>query len=335
MPLKVGIAGLVHDHVWWLLKEWDEIPNAQVIAIGEPNVALHARAAAGRPGIRFHNSWREMLADTELDIVVVTTDNREARAVVEAAAWKNIGVLLEKPLAADLEDGEAIYAVARSANIPFFVNWFTMWVPEVSSVLLMAKRGDIGRIHSFRFRIAHAGPKEIGCTPEFIAWLYDPNRNGGGALVDFCSYGACIASFLLGAPTHVTGVAGNWVKDDLAVEDNGVLLLHYPRGIAICEGSWTQQSATQLEGPLIHGDKGTLSVVDGHIHLLNALDGSYRVLPAEPAATMYRSGPAFFTHHVSNGLTIDGLYDPVHALVAQRCVSAGLHAAMEGRRLPV
>ena len=164
MPLKVGIAGLVHDHVWWLLKEWDGISNAQVIAIGEPNVALHARAAAGRPGIRFHNSWREMLADTELDIVVVTTDNREARAVVEAAARKNIGLLLEKPLAADLEDGEAIYAVARSANIPFFVNWFTMWVPEVASVLLMAKRGDIGRIHSFQFRIAHAGPKEIGCT---------------------------------------------------------------------------------------------------------------------------------------------------------------------------
>jgi predicted dehydrogenase len=335
MSLRVGIAGLAHDHVWSQLKEWDEVPSAKVIAVGEPNQALHPRAAAGRSGIRFFNCWREMYANTELDIVVVTTDNREARAVVEEAARKNIAVLLEKPLAADLEDGEAIYAVARSANIPFFVNWFTLWVPEIASVLLLAKRGDIGRIHSLRFRIAHAGPKEIGCTPEFIAWLYDPVRNGGGALVDFCSYGACMASFVLGDPTHVTGVAGNWVKEDLGVEDNGILLLHYSRGVAICEGSWTQQSATQLDGPQIHGDKGTLSVVDGHIHLLNTLDGSYRVLPPEPASKAYRSGPAFFTHHVSNDLRIDGIYDPVHALVAQRCLSAGLRAANEGRRVPI
>ena len=335
MVLRVGIAGLVHDHIWGLLTDWDGVPDAQIVGIAEANRTLHARAAAGRPGVVLYDSWRDMLDSAELDILVVTTDNRMARPVVEAGAARRIAVMLEKPLAADIEDGQRIYDVALGAGIPFMVNWFTMWIPEITTALTMARRGDIGRPHYFRFRIAHAGPREIGCTPEFYSWLYDADRSGGGALVDFSGYGAYMASFLFGTPSDVTAVAGNWVKDELSVEDNGIVCLHYPRGVAICEGSWTQMGPTQLDGPTIHGDRGSLWIHDGRVHMRTSTEGNARVVPVEPLDNVHRSGPAFFSHCVASDLPIEGLYDPYHSLISQRAVSAGLRAAAQGRRVSI
>ena len=53
-------------------------------------------------------------------------------------------------------------------------------------------------------RGGHAGPREYGCSPEFVDWLYDPRRNGAGALVDYCGYGALLCRLLLGRPHAVT-----------------------------------------------------------------------------------------------------------------------------------
>ena len=43
----------------------------------------------------------------------------------------------------------------------------------------------------------HQGPKEIGCSKEFLAWLTDPVLNGAGALNDFGCYGADLMTWLM------------------------------------------------------------------------------------------------------------------------------------------
>ena len=179
MTLRVGIAGLVHDHVWGLLPQWEAVADADLVAIAEPNSELHGKVTLTRGQPRFFLEWREMLEQAQLDILQITTENDAALPIVEAAAGLGIAIMLEKPLAASLEDAERIYAVARAADVPLMVNWFTMWDPAIQTTLDIAKRGDIGRPNYFRFRIGHAGPREIGCTPEFYSWLYDRKRNGG------------------------------------------------------------------------------------------------------------------------------------------------------------
>ena len=49
----------------------------------------------------------------------------------------------------------------------------------------------------------HQGPKEIGAEKEFVVWLYDPKRNGAGALMDFACYGADWALWVKGRPRRV------------------------------------------------------------------------------------------------------------------------------------
>jgi predicted dehydrogenase len=58
--------------------------------------------------------------------------------------------------------------------------------------------GGFGAIRKVVVHDGHSGPVEIGCNAEFVAWLTDPVRNGGGAVVDFGCYGANLITWLMG-----------------------------------------------------------------------------------------------------------------------------------------
>jgi hypothetical protein len=87
----------------------------------------------------------------------------------------------------------------------------------------------------------HRGPKEIGVEPEFLSWLTDPVRNGGGALTDFGCYGANLMTFLMEGevPLAVTAVTRQ-VKPAIypRVDDEATIVLTYPRAQAILQASW-------------------------------------------------------------------------------------------------
>lgn len=133
MTLRIGIAGLVHDHVWGLLPQWVSLADAELVAIAEPNRKLWSKVVLQGPQPRFFPSWRDMLREARLDIIQITTENDAALPIVEAAAELGIAIMLEKPLAASLQDGERIYRAARAASVPFLVNWFTMWDPAIQT----------------------------------------------------------------------------------------------------------------------------------------------------------------------------------------------------------
>src|SRR5439155_298014 len=81
----------------------------------------------------------------------------------------------------------------------------------------------VGEPVQLSHRGGHAGPREYGCSPQFCEWLYDPTRNGGGALVDYCGYGAILCRTVLGRPDAVTAVARHLRKEGLPAEDNAVV----------------------------------------------------------------------------------------------------------------
>src|SRR5262249_39921883 len=117
--------------------------------------------------------------------------------------------------------------------------------------------GDVWQV---KYRAAHAGPRELGCSPYFCSWLYDRQLNGAGALMDYCSYGAVLARCLLGMPSRVTGVAGRLSKEDTLVQDNAILIMTYPRAMAVAEGSWSQVGHYDAYVPRIYGSRGVLVV---------------------------------------------------------------------------
>jgi predicted dehydrogenase len=178
--LKLGVVGLVHDHVWGLLQQFREISVVEIKAVADPNQELIDRVI-DMFGIKekYHN-YGEMLAKAELDAILLCNENARHADVVEIAAEKGIHVMMEKPMAATLAQADRILRAENNYGIKVMVNYPTAWNPAIRHAHKLVNEGKIGNIFHIRYRGAHAGPKEVGCSPYFYDWLYDIKLNGGG-----------------------------------------------------------------------------------------------------------------------------------------------------------
>ena len=97
-PIRVAIVGLVHGHVKGLLAALPKNPNAQLIAIVEPNTTLAQQYASQYhlPQSLFDPDLEHVLTAQHPDAVLVYTTIQDHRRVIEAAAKHNISSMVEK-----------------------------------------------------------------------------------------------------------------------------------------------------------------------------------------------------------------------------------------------
>lgn len=328
---RIGVLGLSHDHVWGNLNDLKTSGRAELVAAADPNPPLLEKVKA-EFGCRTHASFDALLAAEKLDAVYVFADNRGGAAAAATAAERGLHVLIEKPMAADLEGADRLLAAARNHNARVMVNWPFAWWPQLQQALALIRDGAIGDIWQVKYRSAHAGPREIGCSSYFYEWLYDRNRNGAGALMDYCCYGAALARCILGLPSRVVGVAGRLRKEDILLEDNAVLVMSYPRAMAISEGSWTQIGELTAYVAAIYGTKGTLVVEPGGGRLLLASSvedhGQAVAVPAKSAER--QNATQHFLHCLETGEPFMALCQDRIARDAQEILEAGLLSASRG-----
>ena len=344
-PLAVGVLGLSHDHVWSNLAALAAGRAGRLMAVAEPDAELRDRLARAHAGVTLHERYEALLERRDLDAVLVFADNRTSAELGVRALERGLPVMIEKPMAADLAGADALAAAARAARQPLMVNWPTAWRPALRHGLARARAGAVGEPVQVSHRGGHAGPREFGCSRQFCEWLYDPARNGGGALADYCGYGAILCHTVLGRPQAVTAVAARLRKPDLPSEDNAVVVLRYPRALGLLEGSWTQIGGEPAFAMIIHGDAGTLVVHQpravregqvagpGRVQLITRDGGETIEPPSLPADES--DGPTYFLGRLRAGRPIEGLCAPEVGRGAQEIIGAALRSAAEGREIPL
>ena len=243
-PVTYAIIGLAHDHANGFLPRAINRPELQLAGIVEPNQDLVARYSRtlNLPINLFSPSLEALLAKTNIQAVATFTSTFQHRQVVEMCAARGIHVMMEKPLAVSLADAQAIAAAAKKGGIRVIVNYETTWYPaNQNAYTIVHDQQAIGDLRKIVVHDGHRGPKEIGCSPAFLAWLTDPVLNGGGALTDFGCYGADLVTWLMDGqrPTSVVAVTQQ-IKPDVypKVDDEATILLAYPHAQAIIQASW-------------------------------------------------------------------------------------------------
>ena len=328
---RVAVAGLVHGHIGGLLNNWKNFERAQIVAVAEPDAAL-AQSAQERYGIpTVYADWREMLAKESFDILQVGADNLSKTDIILEAARAGKAVTAEKPLAVDLDAAKRIRAVVSETGTPFMTNWWTAYQAGRRTILRLVREGAIGDVWQVKERMGHAGPKEIGCGPEFVGWLYDAAKNGGGAGADFCGYGAVLAAVLLGRPQSVWGAAGNLTKDYDVVDDNAVMVARYEKAIAILEGTWSQQGSDACGYPLVYGTKGTISQAGNQIRLDRGGKDGVEMVEHDPMPPGYGNHAEYFVHCIETGTEPEDVLSLDACYVAQEIVEAGYRAVRTGQ----
>ena len=242
-PLRVGVIGFTHTHVHWIFGS-EPRGEIEIVGIVEPNRELAQRYAKQHNFSMdlVYNSMEELLEEVELEAVTAFGTIYEHLAVVEAAAPRGIHVMVEKPLAVNMDHARKMQALARKHNIHLLTNYETTWYPPTHKAYELAKEEKaIGEIRKIMVHDGHKGPKKIGINEEFLEWLTDPVQNGGGAEVDFGCYGANILTWFMDGkrPNSVTAIAQQLqAENNPAVYDESIILLQYDSAVAVIQGSW-------------------------------------------------------------------------------------------------
>ena len=314
MKFRLGVVGLSHDHIWDVLPYARGQANVTIVAAADPHATLRERAER-EFGCVAYADYRNMLDGESMDAVLVYADNATGADLAEMAAARGLHALVEKPMAASQAGADRMLAAASANETRLMVNWPFAWWPQMQHALAMAGSGAIGDIWQVRYRAAHAGPAEVGCSEFFCNWLFDPQRNGpGGAYMDYCCYGALLAQVLLGRPESVWATADQLVKvQTCPVPDNAVLVMKYPRGIAMSEGSWSQIGKMSAYLTLIYGTRGTLMLeprVGGRLLLATAEVPEGVEVPVPEVAAEMANPLAHFLHGIESGNPFCSLCDP-------------------------
>jgi predicted dehydrogenase len=243
-PVRIAIIGLVHTHVRGFLPRALASPEVQIVGIVEPNQKLVAQTAQlyKLNTNLFFSSLEELLAKTNVQAVATFTSTFDHKRVVETCAPRGIDVMMEKPLAVNMEHARAMADAAKKGGIHLLVNYETTWYPANQAAYKMIwEQNAIGDLRKIVVHDGHRGPKEIGCPPEFLEWLTDPVLNGGGALTDFGCYGADLMTWLMKGkrPTSVFAVTQH-IKPEVypKVEDEATIVVTYPKAQGIIQASW-------------------------------------------------------------------------------------------------
>ena len=282
---RIAVVGLDHDHVWSLLKDITKEPMAELVAIGDPDSELVNKAKKQVPEtVKFYSDYVEMLDQAKPEAVIVATANDRHLEILRECAKRHIHYSTEKPMAATAAEAREMERLASASGIKLMVNYWNAWVAPTHTIFHKVSAGELGPVQRIIVQYGHRGPKEIGISKQFANWLYDPKKNGGGAIMDFGCYGAELSLWLKGRPARVFASTRKLkTEQHNEVDDDATIVLEYPDATAILEASWDwPYTKEQVE---VFGPKGSL--LAGHEKLLfrsSEAHGPNVALNGEPVA---------------------------------------------------
>jgi predicted dehydrogenase len=270
--IRVGIvgagwAGRTHAKFYRNLPWVDVVGWADVV----PGKARAAADEVGVPVEQTFLDYRDMYETMGLDAVSVCTFNMAHREPAVEALELGKSVLLEKPMAATLEDAQAIMRAAEQSKGFLMVGFQPYFSTEQKAAREIVAAGTLGEIY-YAEAIAHRRWGIPGGT--FVR----KSSAGAGSLVDIGVYAIHTLLTLLGdlTPVSVSAIAGNrlakgfrgtqvsfggsWTADEVEVEEFAAGFVRFDNGAALVVKSSWASNTDSLGRPLVLGTKGGLAL---------------------------------------------------------------------------
>lgn len=244
------------------LKRAQHLAGARLIHCVDTDLARARHAASLGSDCTAGSDWREVLQRADLEAVIVATPQDLQAEITRAAINARIHVLVEKPAARCAEELLELPQLAASRNVRVRVGFNHRYHRAFRQARSLVDSGVLGPLLFVRARYGHGG--RPGYASE---WRAQPQRSGGGELIDQGVHLIDLARWFFGEFVEVTGFAHTYFWD-MPVEDNGFMLLKTAsRQVAFLHVSCTEWKNTFSWE--LYGREGKLQV-DG-------LGGSYGV----------------------------------------------------------
>ena len=149
--LRVGIIGTGRAGRCQA-RAFSRIPGVAVTALWNRTKAKAERLAADlkTQGPEVFDDWRRMIDESRVDIVSIATDPVLRRDPFVYALAKGHNVLVEKPLAWDLPEAEAMARAAGEADTVTAISFNWRYSPACLTLWRALREGQIGRLLNIR-----------------------------------------------------------------------------------------------------------------------------------------------------------------------------------------
>lgn len=333
--LKVAVAGLSHDHVHTLLRAYKN-QEVDILGIAEADKKLtdRYRKSYNLPDSLFFPSLTDMLHNVHPDIVLAYNAIAEHLDVAEVCLPLKVPLMVEKPLATTNEQAQRIARLSSMHDTPVFTNYETTWYESNQALKRLVDSGTVGALKKIMVKDGHQGPREIGCSEDFLQWLTDPEMNGGGALIDFGCYGANLMTWLMkGERPHAVTAVTRQLKPAVypRVDDDATIILEYADGTTgIIQASWDWPY--NIKDLQVFGENTSLHAVDpGTLLRYGQHNASERI----PLKTSYfRDQLAYIKEALAGRIDVsDDLSSLSNNLIVVEILDAARESAKKGKRV--
>ncbi|NMB59984.1 MAG: Gfo/Idh/MocA family oxidoreductase, partial [Chloroflexi bacterium] len=180
-PLKtavIGVGSMGKNHA----RVYSELAEANLVAVSDANAAT-AEAIGKTFGAAAYSDYRELLEKEKPEAVSVAVPTAMHEQVVTDVLNSGANVLVEKPIAATIEEGQRLIALAKQKNLKLQVGHIVRFNPAIQELKKRLNAGELGRIYQVFCR--RAGP--------FPARIRDV-----GVVIDLAPHDVDIIRFLTG-----------------------------------------------------------------------------------------------------------------------------------------
>jgi len=227
-----------------LIRNFENPPASVVKTVVDRDRGRLDQVRARFPQVQVTDQFDGVLADAEIDAVVVATPTSTHHAIVKAALGAGKHVLVEKPITTRTDQALELTALAEKMNRVLMVGHVFIFNQAVQRVRTYIQSGELGRIYSISMVRTNLGPIRMDVS---ASW-------------DLISHDVSIVNYWLGEdPRTVSAVGGTWINP--GIEDAVFATLRYPGGVLVnVHASWL--NPRKARDITVAGDKRMLTFDD-------------------------------------------------------------------------
>lgn len=214
----IGVGSMGRNHA----RAYTELSDVALVGVADANLDM-AQSVAAKHGATAYNDYEKMLEREKPDLVTIAVPTRLHRDVAIKAMDAGANVLVEKPIAATVEEGQALIDHAKACKRHLTVGHIIRFNPAIQALKKHLEAGELGQI--FKIVCRRVGP--------FPTRIQDV-----GVVIDLAPHDLDLMRFISGAePIRVYAETQQQVHTDH--EDSLAALLRFDNGITgMLEINW-------------------------------------------------------------------------------------------------
>ncbi|MHB1190653.1 MAG: Gfo/Idh/MocA family protein [Armatimonadota bacterium] len=250
--VKWGIMGCGGIARRRMIPGLSECERSRVVAVMDVDRKATDEVAA-EIGARAYYTEAKLLADPEVQAVYIATPVFLHHTQVLQAAKAGKHILVEKPIALSISEGEEMLGACKKAGVYLTEGYMMKHHSLNRKARGMVQAGEIGNVVFARAQLTCWYPDMPG------AWRQDPKLGGGGALIDMATHSYDLLQHIIGSKITEVFAFTDTLTFRYPVEDSSTTLLRFENGAhAVVEAFFNIPDAAGQGKLELYGNKGSI-----------------------------------------------------------------------------